>query len=148
MGSCFAVSRTWCIEWMLLKDFEPPRGWKEVKYCVVERWVDCEDIQRIDSEILLLAAAGSTIFKNIETPNGKRWIFSNQRDAKKLKIAEEDDNTVEKTACRCSAKLFFKSNTFMHRFSEKCKTAPHSSRQLFLWGPRGEKGAKTRNNCR
>ena len=52
---------------------------------------------------------------------------------------EEDDKIVEKTACRCSAKLFSKSNTFMHRFSEKGKTAPHCSLQLVLWGPRGEK---------
>ena len=35
----------------------------KLKIIVVKRWVDCEDIQRTDSEILLLAATGSTIFK-------------------------------------------------------------------------------------
>ena len=37
----------------------------------VGRWVDCEDIQRTDSEILLLAAAGSTIFKIFS-----RYVFT------------------------------------------------------------------------
>ena len=37
----------------------------------VKRWVDCEDIQRTDSEILLLAAAGSTIFKIFS-----RYVFT------------------------------------------------------------------------
>ena len=43
-----------------------PRGEKHVpklEIIVVKMWVDCEDIRRTDSEILLLAAAGSTIFK-------------------------------------------------------------------------------------
>ena len=53
-----------------------------------------------------------------------------------------------KTAWRCSAKLFFKSITSMHRVSEKRKTPPHSSRQLFLVGPSGEKRPQIRKNCR
>ena len=43
----------------------------ELERIAVQRWVDCEDIQRTDSEILLLAAAGSTIFKI-----ASRYVFT------------------------------------------------------------------------
>ena len=36
------------------------------------------------------------LFKSSEKPNGKRQILSHQRDAKRLKIVEEDDEIVEK----------------------------------------------------
>ena len=44
-----------------------------------------------------------------------------------------------RTACRCSGKLFFQNNNFMHQFSQKRKTAPRCRGKLFVGGPRGEK---------
>ena len=69
----------------------------------------------------------------------KKYTKEQKMKKKSVNKVKEGRIKFEKTACRCSGKLFFQNNSFMHKFSQKRKTTPRCREKLFLGGPRGEK---------
>ena len=78
-------------------------------------------------------------FQKYRKTQWKTMDFEPPKRRQEVKDCWRGRQDCRKTACRCSGKLSFQNNSFMHQFSQKRKTAPRCSGQLFLGGPRGEK---------
>ena len=76
------------------------------------------------------------LFKSTEKPNGKRQILSHQRDAKRLKIAEEDDKIVEKQLAAAVPSCFPKATLLCIDFQKNAKQLPIRAGSCF-YGVRG-----------